>query len=185
MDKSTKVSVVNTRDICYVAIFTAIIAAMAQISIPLPMGVPLTLQTLAVPMAGIILGAKRGTLSALIYVVMAAVGVPVLHNFTGGIGAVFGVTGGFILSFPLMAFLSGIVSKKGTKSPVYWTGLTAGVVINYLIGTIWFKIVADSTFAYAFTACVLPFIPTGIVKLVLSGLLGDVLKKSLKKVGLI
>ncbi|WP_034444292.1 biotin transporter BioY [Butyrivibrio sp. AE2032] len=185
MEKATQVSTINVRDICYISIFTAIIAVMAQISIPLPAGVPLTLQTLAVPLAGIVLGAKRGTISTLVYVLLAMVGVPVLANLAGGIGYVFGITGGFIFSFPIMALVSGLVADKGVKSPVYWLGLLAGVIINYLVGTIWFVFAADSTFMAAVTACVLPFIPTTIMKLVLSGILGDTLRKAMRKANLL
>ena len=184
-EKSVTRQTTNVKDICYIAIFTAIIAIMAQISIPLPGGVPLTLQTLAVPLAGIILGAKRGTLSTLVYILLAMVGVPVLAGLSGGIGVVFGMTGGFILSFPIMALISGLVSDKGVKSPIYWLGLLGGVIINYIIGTIWFVIVADSTFVVALTACVLPFIPTAILKFILSGILGDTLKKAMRKANLL
>ncbi|MCR5302556.1 MAG: biotin transporter BioY [Lachnospiraceae bacterium] len=185
MESRSKATTVNVRDICYTAIFTAIIAVMAQISIPLPGGVPLTLQTLAVPLAGIVLGAKRGTISTLIYVLLATVGVPVLANMTGGIGAVFGVTGGFILSFPIMAFISGLAADKGIKNPLCWAGLLGGVLINYAAGTVWFVYAADSTVSVALAACVIPFIPTGILKLILSGLVGDVLKRSMKRAGLL
>ena len=113
------------------------------------------------------------------------VGVPVLAGLSGGVGVVFGMTGGFILSFPIMALISGLVSDKGVKSPIYWLGLLAGVIINYIIGTVWFVIVADSTFAVAFTACVLPFIPTAVIKLILSGILGDTLKKAMRKANLL
>ncbi len=185
MEKTSVRSTGYVRDICYIAIFTAIIAVMAQISIPLPAGVPLTLQTLAVPLAGIVLGAKIGTISTVLYILLAIIGVSVLANMGGGAGMVFGITGGFILSFPIMALLSGLVSDKGLKSPVYWLGLLAGVVINYVIGTIWFVYAASSTFAAAFTACVLPFIPTGIAKWILSGILGDTLKRAMKKANLL
>ena len=178
-------SAIGARDICYIAIFTAVIAVMAQISIPLPGGVPLTLQTLAVPLAGIVLGAKRGTLSTVIYILLAAIGIPVLANMTGGIGTVLGMTGGFIISFPFMAFLSGLVADRGVKSLVYWTGLLGGVIVNYVIGTVWFVFVSGSTLMTALAACVLPFIPTAVIKLVLSGLFGDALKKSMKKAGLL
>ena len=65
------------KDIIYIAVFTAIIAVLAQISIPMPGGVPMTMQTFAVPLAGIVLGAKRGTISTLIYVLLGFIGVPV------------------------------------------------------------------------------------------------------------
>jgi len=185
MEKTKTKSKIEIRDICYIAIFTAIIAVMAQISIPLPGGVPLTLQTLAVPLAGIILGAKRGTMSTIIYILLAMAGVPVLAGFSGGAGVVFGVTGGFIISFPIMALISGLVANKGMKSVVYWLGLLGGVLINYLIGTIWFMFVAEASFVYGLTACVVPFIPTAIIKLILSGVFGDRIKKALVKAGLL
>lgn len=53
-------SKISTQDICSIAIMTAITAVMAQISIPMPMGVPMTMQTFAVTLAGVVLGAKRG-----------------------------------------------------------------------------------------------------------------------------
>ncbi len=185
MEKTTTVSVLTVRDLCYISIFAAIIAAMAQISIPLPAGVPLTLQTLAVPLAGIILGAKRGTIATIVYVLLALAGAPVLANFTGGIGKVLGVTGGFIISFPLMAFLSGLVAEKGVKSALYWAGLIMGVVVNYIVGTLWFVFAADSTVVAALTACVFPFIPTAILKLILSGILGETVKKAMKRAQLL
>ena len=146
-------------NICYIGVFVALIVVMAQISIPMPAGVPMTLQTLIIPLAGIILGKGRGTIAALIYVLLGAVGVPVFAGFAGGLGIVLGVTGGFIVSFPLMAFAAGLGYEKNQKFGI-WIGLVLGAVLNYLIGTIWFAIVTGSSLMAGFTACVLPFIPT-------------------------
>ena len=73
----TNRSTLYVQDICHIALFTALIAVLAQISIPLPGGVPLTLQTFAVPLAGLVLGCRRGTLATAVYVLLGAVGVPV------------------------------------------------------------------------------------------------------------
>ncbi|MBR5115433.1 MAG: biotin transporter BioY [Lachnospiraceae bacterium] len=175
----------STMDLCLTGAFTAVIAILAQISIPMPAGVPMTLQTLAVPLAGIVLGAKRGTTSALLYVLLAAVGVPVLAGMNGGIGAVFGMTGGFVFSFPLMALAAGLPAARGTKSPLYWLGLIIGTVINYAVGTAWFMFVTGTALAGALTACVLPFIPTTIIKILLAGLLGALLRRILTRAGLL
>ena len=80
----------KVRDLVYIAVFTAIIAVLAQISIPMPGGVPMTLQTFAVPLAGLVLGTKRGTLSALLYVLLGTLGVPVFAGLSGGPGIVLG-----------------------------------------------------------------------------------------------
>jgi len=170
----------STQDLCYIGIFTAIIAVLAQISIPMPYGVPMTLQTFAIPFAGIVLGARRGALSTVVYVLLGALGVPVFAGFRGGLDIVIGPTGGFILSFPIMALTAGIGASKGNKS---WLvlGLLAGSLINYLCGMLMFSLVTASSLNTAFTACVLPFIPTAIIKAVLAGVLGMNIKNALVK----
>jgi len=170
----------SVHDLCLIGIFTAIISALAQISIPMPYGVPMTLQTFVIPIAGIILGPKNGTLSALTYILLGAFGMPVFAGFTGGLSIVLGPTGGFILSFPMMAFAAGIGAKNNNK--VWLTfGIIAGSVINYLCGMLIFSIVTSSDIKTAFAACVLPFIPTAIIKAVLAGVLGVKIKSALYK----
>ncbi len=172
-------------DLCYIALFTALIAILAQISIPLPGGVPLTLQTFAVPLAGLILGPKRGTISAVLYVLLGAVGVPVFAGFTGGLSIVLGLTGGFIISFPLMALLAGFAVNKSVKSPLLWLWLLLGAVVNYAVGTIWFMLVSKTGLMEALVACVLPFIVTSIIKILLTGFLGTMLRGVLLKARLL
>ena len=90
----------SIQDICSVALCTAVIAIMAQISIPMPLGVPMTMQTFAITLSAIVLGSKRGSAAAFIYILLGAAGLPVLAGFTGGIQYFAGPTGGFLLSFP-------------------------------------------------------------------------------------
>ena len=82
--QATKTTRFSIKDICYVGLFTAVIAVMAQISIPMPLGVPMTMQTFAITLAAIILGAKFSTISCVIYLLLGAVGAPVLANFSSG-----------------------------------------------------------------------------------------------------
>lgn len=170
---------VSISDICHIGILTAIIAVMAQISIPMPYGVPMTLQTFAIPLAGIVLGAKKGAVSTLIYVLLGAVGVPVFSSFLGGLGIVLGYRGGFILSFPIMALAAGIGASKNNKA---WLAvwLAAGAVINYICGMLVFGFVMSSDLYTSFTACVLPFIPTDIVKIALLALSGGKIKRLIR-----
>ena len=182
--KTTKTMKTPVRDLCFVGIFTAIIAALSQLSIPMPYGVPMTMQTFAIMFAGIVLGAKRGALSALVYVLIGAIGAPVFAGFAGGMGIVLGMTGGFILSFPLVALFAGM--GEGRKKLIWFVmGLCAGVIINYICGMLWFSFVMASDLKIAFTACVLPFIPTDIVKLVLAAVIGRRVKGALLKAGLL
>ena len=177
MQNNNKLSV---QDLTQIALMTAAIAILAQISIPMPAGVPMTMQTFAVPLAGILLGAKKGTIATLVYLLLGAVGVPVFAGFSGGIGILFGITGGFLLSFPIMAWCAG-KGEETKKMPLLFAGLIAGAVINYIVGMCWFVFAAKSNFAVAFTACVLPFIPTAIIKIIMAGVLGRKLRSALVK----
>ena len=94
MNQTSKFSV---RDICYAGLFAAVIAVMAQISIPMPLGVPMTMQTFAITLAAVVLGSKLSAIATLVYLLLGAVGVPVLANFSGGIDKFVGPTGGFLI----------------------------------------------------------------------------------------
>ncbi len=98
----------SVRDICYAGLFAAVIAVMAQISIPMPLGVPMTMQTFAITLAAVVLGSKLSAIASLVYLALGAVGVPVLANFSGGFDKFVGPTGGFLISFPLMAYIIGL-----------------------------------------------------------------------------
>lgn len=178
---STKLS---PKDMCYIAVFTAIISICAQISIPMPAGVPMTLQTLIIPIAGIVLGTKRGTAATLLYVALGTLGLPVFANFSGGAAVTFGMTGGFILSFPLLALCAGIFSKNNNKL-LTAAGLILGMVLNYAVGCAMFMAFTGNNLAVTLGACVVPFIPTSILKIILAESLGFTLKKAMLRAGIL
>lgn len=92
------------------ALFAAVLAVASWISVPLPFTpVPVNLATLAVTLAGALLGCKYGTLSVLVYILLGAVGVPVFAGFTGGLGHLAGPTGGYIIGYLSSAFICGII----------------------------------------------------------------------------
>lgn len=165
-------SKISTQDICGIAIMTAITAVMAQISIPMPMGVPMTMQTFAVTLAGIILGAKRGAVSMVVYVLLGALGVPVLAGFSGGFMHLAGPTGGFLLSFPIMAYLIGAGAKMRKQKGMFLLFLVLGTAANYVVGVAMFCILMKTPVWTGITACVLPFIPTAVIKAALASALG-------------
>jgi len=174
----------SIRDLCFIGIFAAIIAAMAQISIPLT--VPVTLQTFAIMLAGIVLGPKKGAIATLVYILLGAVGVPVFANFTGGLAIVTGATGGFIVTFPLLAICAGIGDNmygRGRAIGKIWlfSWLVIGVLVNYLCGLLWFMQVTSFDFITSLGYCVVPFIPGDIVKVALSAVAGRQIKSALVK----
>ena len=165
-------SKISIQDICSIAIMTAITVVLAQISIPMPLGVPMTMQTFAVTLAGIVPGAKRGAISMIIYVLLGAIGVPVLANFSGGFQHLIGPTGGFLLSFPIMAYLIGIGTKMRRQKGMFLLFLILGTAANYAIGVLMFCILMKASIWTGITACVLPFIPTAIIKAAVASILG-------------
>lgn len=169
MIKQSKLSV---HDICVIAIMTAITAVLAQVSIPLPMMVPMTMQTFAVTLAGILLGARRGAVSMVIYLLLGAAGVPVFTGFKGGLQSLVGPTGGFLLSFPIMAYIIGKGVELRKKKGMFTLFLIMGTVVNYIVGVGMYCIVMESSVWTAVAACVLPFIPTAVIKAVLAAVLG-------------
>ena len=93
------------------AIFTALVAVCSQITIPLPI-IPINLALFAVYLAGALLGPWRGALSLLVYLLLAAVGVPVMAGFRGGLGNLVGNTGGYVVGYIFAAFFTGLLVEK-------------------------------------------------------------------------
>ena len=83
-----------------------------------------------------------------------------------------GPTGGFLLSFPLMAFVIGLGVKNRQKKGMFVLFLVLGTALNYAVGVLMFCLLMGSSVAAALTACVLPFLPTAVIKAVLASVLG-------------
>lgn len=175
--KNSKLSIA---DLALIGLCTAIIAVMSQISIPMPLGVPMTMQTFAVTLTAIILGSKKGAVASLAYLLLGAVGVPVFAGFSGGLQMLADPTGGFLWSFPLMAFLIGLGAEEYHRSRMFFILCqTVGVLLNFAAGTLFFCLITGSPATAGLTACVLPFIPVTIIKAVLASIMGLRIKERL------
>jgi len=174
-------------EICCIALFTALMAVCAQIAVPLPGGVPFTLQTWALALAGVVLGPKNGTIATLVYVALGAMGAPVFANWTGGFAIVIGRTGGFIMSFPLVALLAGLGAQMGRgkigKAAWLVAGLTAGTVLNLFAGMVYFDFVMQVGWAAAFAWSVAPFLVSSVLRIVVIAVLGKSITFALEKAG--
>ena len=97
----------------FAALFAALTGVVAWFKIPLPFTpVPITLQTLLVLMSGAMLGAYYGALAMIIYLVLGAIGLPVFAGGSSGFGALLGPSGGYLLSYPIAAFVIGKMLEK-------------------------------------------------------------------------
>ena len=156
----------SIKEITRIDLFRAVTIVISQFSIPMPYGVPMTLQTFIIPLVAILLGKKEGTLVSVVYVLLGLIGLPVFAGFSGGLAIVLGPTGGFIISFPIMAYLAGM-AKESTRFSTSMFWLLMSACANYIVGMFYFSFVTSSSLTVAFTACVLPFIPTAIIKIIL------------------
>src|SRR5215471_10353919 len=112
------------RQVAIVVSASAFVALCAHIAIPLPSTpVPLTVQNFGVLLVGLLLGSRRGFAALMLYLVEGLVGLPVFNpTGVGGVAQLFGVTGGFLLAYPFVAFLAGYVFEQG-KRTFAWAAL--------------------------------------------------------------
>ena len=107
----------------------------AQIAVPVPFTpVPITLQTLLVILAGVVLGPRAGAASMALYVGAGALGAPVFSNGGAGLPWLLGPTGGYLLAYPASAFLAGWIAGRRGSTLRTLAGLTAGVLVQYAGG---------------------------------------------------
>ena len=170
----------KTVELAYMAVCVVLIAVCSWISIPAT--IPFTLQTFAVFSVLELIGGRRGTISILVYLLLAAIGVPVLSGFAGGLGAVLGVTGGYILGFVFIGLIYWLGEALiGKTLPVRIASMLIGLAVCYAFGTAWFiSVYARQTGAIglgtALGWCVVPFILPDIAKLALAVLLSSRLR---------
>ena len=171
----------NVRRMVLCAMFTALVAVCSQIAVPMPWGVPINLALFAVYMAGTMLGPVWGTASQVVFIALAAIGVPVLANFQGGPSAIFGKTGGYAIGYILTALLTALLTKAlGRKFWSLCVAMVVGCAACYVLGTIWFMILTGADLVSALGWCVLPYLPGDAVKIVLAAVLTMQLDKRLK-----
>ena len=162
----------NTRDAAIIALCAAVMAVCSWISIPA--AVPFTMQTFGVFLAVGLLGGRNGTLAVLIYILLGATGLPVFSGFTGGIGHLFGATGGYIIGFIFSALLMWLTeSLLGRSMKTLVASMIAGLLVCYAFGTAWFMVIyaRDSGSIGLMTAlswCVFPYIIPDALKILLA-----------------
>lgn len=149
------------------AVFTA---AAAQFTLPLPFtAVPLTLTPFAVMLAGAALGSRLGFLSQLLYLAAGVAGIAVFTPsgvLPPGAGRLVGPTGGYLMAYPMAAFVTGWLAERGWDRR-YLSSLAsmlAGLAIIFACGVSWLSLLPGQTFATAAAQGFLPFIWVDLLK---------------------
>jgi len=155
-------------DIGLVAVGSVLMAVLAHISIPLVFSpVPLTLQTFGVLLIALTLGPKRGAAAMTLYLMEGAAGLPVFSpTGLGGVAQLIGPTGGFLMSYPLAAYVIGSIFAKRKTVGMAQIASLAGVAIFLTSGMLWLAFSTHVSVGSAFTLAVLPFIPGEVIKIV-------------------
>lgn len=170
-------SSISSKDITYIALFTALTIVFSIIPpIPVPLvPVPLTLQTLGLMLTGLVLGPRLAVLSMALYLLIALVGFPVLPGARSGLAVFAGPTGGFLVGFLPGAFVAGWMARRAAQlaegersgAQIFASNLTAailgGALTVYLVGVPWLAVVTDTPLSKAVLAVAI-FMPGDVIK---------------------
>ncbi|MFN3930578.1 MAG: biotin transporter BioY [Brevundimonas sp.] len=120
-----------------VAAFALLMALCAQVAVPM-VPVPMTLQTFAVLLAGAVLGRGWGAAAVLLYLAMAALGLPVLADGAAGLEPFTGPTAGYLAAFPLAALVAGELSRRLDRRPAAQVAVMIGAhLLILVVGAAW------------------------------------------------
>ena len=171
------------RNLTLVVLFAALIVVLGLVpSIPLWFGVPISMQSLGVMLAGAVLGSWRGAAAVLLVQLLVAFGLPVLAGGRGGLGVFVGPTAGFLIGWLPAAFVTGLVVERLRRVPLALAAgagsVLGGIVVMYVFGILGFWLFKNAALKpedapmslSAATLIMAPFIPGDLIKAVLAGL---------------
>lgn len=184
---------ITTKNMILTAFFAGL-TAVGAVLVKIPIGpVPFTLQVLFTTLSGVILGAKLGALSQIVYVLMGLVGLPVFAGGIGGISHIFSPTFGYLIGFILGAYVIGKIVERQKEINFFtlFVATLAGLFVIYAVGFPYLYIILskvnnlDVTFYGVLKSGVLVFIPGDLIKCLLTSLLGikviPILKREILK----
>lgn len=166
---------IKIKKIAICALFTAVITACAWISVSTPFGVNLSFSLFGVCLVAFCLGVKGGIAATVTYILLGAAGLPVFSQFTGGIGVLFGASGGFVFGFLIVTVLCGIAKRSKTKAMRYLLAVTS-VLICHTAGVLQFHFVTNNGIGASFLYASLPFLIKDILLVFLASFVSNKIK---------
>ena len=169
------------KTIVLVSLFAALIAVLGLApKVPGPFGVPITAQSMGIMLCGTVLGAKRGALAVLLFITLTAIGLPLLSGGRGGLGVFAGPSSGFIVGFPLAAYVAGLITTKLKMVKIFYSSLLGaiigGIFVLYIPGVVGMSIALGKSISEA-TVIALIYIPGDLIKAFLCATLTQTLFK--------
>ena len=161
----------SSRSLALVSLFAALIAVFGLIpKIDLPLGVPITLQTLGVMLAGCMLGPKRGLQALMLFLAGVALGLPLLSGGRGGVGVFFAPASGYLIGWPLGAFVTGLAmswlptsTPRGAAISAFVASAVGGLLVVHVCGVVGLVQIANLTWEQALMGT-LVFVPGDLIK---------------------
>ena len=159
----------SARDLALIAVGAALIAVLGLPGAFQPPGlsVPITAQTLGVMLVGLVLGAWRGALAVVVFLVLVALGLPLLAGGRGGLGVFTGPSAGFLIGWVPGAFVTGLLAE--VRAPrleivgLFVAAVVGGIAVVYAIGIPVLAFRTHVSLAHAFTASMV-FVPGDLIK---------------------
>ncbi len=153
-----------------IAAFAAFTAISAQFAVTLPYTpVPITMQTLFVVLAGVVLGPRDGFYAMITYLAAGAAGAPVFAGLSFGPAILVGPTGGYLLAFPAAALVAGAISSvPGFRILAVTAGVVSGSLLILVMGTLYLSLMTGLSIARTIPLAVTPFIAGDVVKTVIA-----------------
>lgn len=175
----------TTYQMAVTAVMAAVLCVLGPLTVPIG-AVPISLANFVICLSAWLLGPKFGTLSVAIYLVLGLVGIPVFSGYGAGLAKVAGPTGGYLVGYLLLAFIGGLFIEKSKGQPVVSAvGLILGDAACYVLGTAWFVFQMKCELGYALAVCVYPFLLLDLAKIVVSCVVGALLRKRLAQAGVL
>ena len=177
----------RTQNLTGIALMTAILCITGPFAIPIGLSpVPVTLSTLTIYLCLFAIGLKKGCVSILLYLLLGFMGLPVFAGFSGGIGKLFGPTGGYLMGYLLLAFIAGLfINKRTNKWYLYLLGMFLGTAACYLFGSVWMAYQMQLSYLTALSIGTLPYLPADLIKMLLALLLGYPLRRAMTSASLV
>jgi len=156
--------------VAVVPVAVALTALAAQFTIPLPFtAVPFVLTPLAVLLCGAALGSRLGCITQALYLLAGAAGLSVFApsvTLPPGVLRLFGPTGGYLLAYPVAAFVTGWLAERGWDRRYLTSAaaMLAGLAVIYVGGVSWYALSVTHSFAAAVAGGFLPFVAVDVVK---------------------
>lgn len=175
----------TTYQMAVTALMAAVMCVLGPLTVPIG-AVPISLANFVICLTVWLLGPKFGTLSVAVYLCIGLIGVPVFSGYGAGLAKLAGPTGGYLVGYLLLALIGGLFIEKSNGNPVVsGIGLVLGDAACYVLGTAWFVFQMQCELGYALSVCVYPFIALDLAKIVVSCVVGALLRKRLVQAGVL